>query len=242
MGESPVGGNRKMRSLILDNALIIVIAAALVELFVGISVLAFRGRRKTYGAMRAFIAILCFGLFYDAFIIAIGKLIGDGNILWVLSIARFLLSAILIPFLFPISGYAADFGKKGMRVMKLLMLLFIVLGLTHTVMTEIKAVEFAGLLRYSSTDATPKWAVILSGIINLLSILPLLIIGVRLVIVKHNIALLLSGLCMLAFTIIAPVTGNMDLMVFFSMIGEALMVFFMFVHAQTAKDPEFSLS
>ncbi|MBP5184231.1 MAG: hypothetical protein J6113_03885 [Lachnospiraceae bacterium] len=231
-----------MRSLILDNALIIVIAAALVELLVGISVLAFRGRRKTYGAMRALIAILCFGLFYDAFIIAIGKLIGDGNILWVLSIVRYLLSAILIPLLFPISGYAADLGKKGMLVMKLLMVLFIVLGLTHTVMTEIKAVEFAGLLRYSPSDATPVWAKIISGIINLLSIIPLLVAGIRLVIKKHNIALLLSGICMLAFTVLAPATKNTDLMVFFSMIGEALMVFFMFVHAQTAKDPDFLLS
>lgn len=230
-----------MRSLVLDNALIIVIAAALIELLVGISVLAFRGRRKTYGTMRVLIAILCFGLFYDAFIIAIGKLIGDGNILWVLSIGRFLLSAVLIPFLFPISGYAGDFGKTGMRIMKILMLLFMVLGLTHTVMTEIKAVDFAGLLRYASTDATPTWAKAMSGMINLVCVLPLLIVGVRLVIKKHNIALLLSGICMLGFTVAAPATGNADLMVFFSMIGEALMVFFMFIHAQTAKDPDFSL-
>ena len=231
-----------MRSLVLDNALIIVAVAALVELLTGISVLAFRGRRKNYGRMRALIAILCFGLFYDAFIIAVGKFIGDGNILWVLSIARFLLSAILIPLLFPISGYAGDFGKKGMLVMRLLMLLFFLLGLTHTVMTEIKPSTVAGLLRYASSDATPSWAKIMSGIINIVCVLPLIVVGVRLIKQKHNIALLLSGLFMLGFSVLAPATGNADLTVFFSMIGEALMVFFMFVHAQTAKDPDFLLS
>lgn len=227
-----------MRSFIIENAQIIVGVCALIELAVGIAILAFRGRFKTYGAMRICTALLSFGLFYDALIILIGRFIGAGDLLRYLSIPRFILSALLMPMLFPISALAADAGKKLMRIMVLTAVLFMVLGLVHTIFTMLSPVSFAGLLRYASSADTPGWVKGMSGAISTVCVLPLLIFGVYIIAKKRNFAVFLSGVFMLGLTILAPASGNTDLMVFFSMIGEAFMVLFLFIYAQTAREPD----
>ena len=227
-----------MREFIINNAQAVVLGCAAVELLTGIAVILFKGRRKTNMPVRICLVLICISLFYDATIIAVGKYLGDGELLRYLSIPRYLLAAVMTPLLFPICAYAVDAEKNGLRLTWIFTVLLMAAGIVHTLMTVLTPVEFAGLLRYAAGSETPVWAIWLAIGINAICILPLIISGARLIPRKHNIAILLAGISMLGATMIAPATGNTDLTVFLSMIGEALMVFFIFLYAQTAQEAD----
>lgn len=55
--------------------------------------------RRTHRASTALFLAVTFGLFYDNLILAVGNLFGAGNLLWALSLPRFVMHQIVLPWL-----------------------------------------------------------------------------------------------------------------------------------------------
>ncbi|MCR5154744.1 MAG: hypothetical protein K6B75_07860 [Lachnospiraceae bacterium] len=223
-----------MRDFILSYAPVIVWVIAVVELLTGILLLTLL-KNKGFKQMRLLMALLCFGLFYDAFIIAIGNFLPLEPLKF-LSRFRFVASGLLIPTLFTTSAYSVSFKGKKLKAAGIITVVLMIMGLAYAFVTDLEVENAAGLVRYASSDLTPKWAKGINGLLTAGSAVPVLIAGVMLIVRQKNFFMLLAGLFMFIFSAIGPATGNADLMVFFSMFGEALMVIFFALFAATGKE------
>ena len=98
--------------------------------------------------------------------------------------------------------------------------------------TVLELREIAGVKRYASGEATPKWADLISQVLSFGTVIPMILAGIIVWIKQKNPHLFLSGFLMFAFSALGPATGNTDLIFFISMFGELLMVFFLWLCAR----------
>ena len=180
-------------------------------------------------------AVLSFGLCYDAFVIGIGKFIGDGALLRALSPFRYIASGLLIPLLLVISFSALNWDGVKMIVIWVITIIFMAFGGAAAVVTDLGLKEEFGILRYVSLDSTPKWADGISSASAIGAVIPVIIVGIIVWKKRKNPFIFIGGLLMFVMSAIGPATGHFDLIVLFSMVGEVLMVYSYFLFAKTVK-------
>ena len=209
-------------------AAIWVIAAA--EL--AIMLAALKGSDKGKKPLHLLTGLVCFGLFYDALIIALGSLLGEGALFLFLSRLRFVFHGALIPLLFAICAYALGFNKRWKTIVWIFTGLLIVLGIAEGFATELSVQRVAEVLRCKSGDGTPAWATAVSNVLSFGTVIPLMIAGIVVWIKQKTPALFLAGFLMFAFSALGPATGNFDLIFFISMFGEVCMALFFLLYAK----------
>lgn len=170
------------------------------------------------------------GLFYDAFMLALGSFINDSACFAAFSRMRFVSHGMLIPLLFPICAEALDFKKKGKTIVWIITVLFMAGGLAESIATVLGVSEIGGVLRYASTEATPAWASTFSLGISIGAVVPVMIAGIVAWKKQKTPALFLAGFLMFLASAGGVGVGK-DLMFAVSMIGEALMALFFFIYA-----------
>ncbi len=219
-----------MRELLLHICPVALWIVAAIEL--AILLAAAKGSDKGGKPLHLLTALVCFGLFYDALIIALGSLLGDGALFFFLSRLRFVFHGALIPLLFPICAYALGFNKGWKTVVWIFTGLLITLGVAEGFVTDLSVQRLAGVLRCSSGDGTPGWAKAVSGILSYGTVVPLIAAGVIVWIKQKTPALFLAGFLMFAFSALGPATGNFDLIFFISMFGELCMAICFLLYAK----------
>lgn len=190
-------------------------------------------QKDTSHKIPLFMAAITFGLLYDAFVLALGTLLGgDSRLLKTLSYPRYILHGMLIPLMLSICVEALEANKKIVRAVGVLTAVLMIAGAVAGCKVSLKALDFAGVTRFITDEATPKWA---GTLLNLLSIVPTLILivcGIVLWKKKGKKELTLSGLLMFVFSAIAPATGAMEMNFLFSMFGEVGMVLYFWLFAK----------
>ena len=204
-----------------------------------ILILALRDYRESRRPLFLLIALVAFGLCYDALIQALGTSLGEGSALRFLSRFRFVFHGALIPLLFPICAYALDFKKPWKIAVWVLTGIVIVLGIAEGFATQLVPEQMAGVLRMKSGEGTPAWAEGISMLLAFGTIIPVILAGIVVWIKQKTPLLFLAGLLMFAFAALGPATGNMDLNFLITMFGEVFLALFFLLYARRkAKKPE----
>ena len=219
-----------MREFLLRICPVALWVIAAIELVILLA--AAKGSDKGKKPLHLLTALVCFGLFYDALIIALGSSLGEGPLFMFLSRLRFVFHGALIPLLFAICAYALGFNKRWKTIVWIFTGLLIVLGIAEGFATELSVQRVAEVLRCKSGDGTPAWATAVSSILSYGTVVPLIIAGIVVWIKQKTPALFLAGFLMFAFSALGPATGNFDLIFFISMFGEVCMALFFLIYAK----------
>ena len=219
-----------MRDLLLASCPVMTWVIAAIHLV--LMLLAFRGWKRTKEPLYLLTALVVLGLFYDALILACGGVLKEGALLAGLSRFRFVFHGALIPLLFPICAYALNFNKTWKTIVWVFTGALIVLGIAEGFATELTAQQVAGIVRYTSGDATPGWAQAVSSVLSYGTVVPLIIAGVIVWIKQKTPFLFLAGFLMFLFSALGPATGNFDLIFYISMFGEVCMALFFLLYAR----------
>jgi len=135
-------------------------------------------QRKQWLAYSSFQLFVAFSLAYDNGIIAIGNLIGDGEVLMVLSSLRFWLHAFATPTLILV-GYhilrssGAKFANRSITsvvawLITLGLVIYQIVGFTLSEVKNLKVIEEYGVLRYMAEGhGGPPMMVIIVGLVLL---------------------------------------------------------------------------
>ena len=198
-----------------------------------IAILLFVQARKKKQPLAFWSGVMTLGLILDAALIGLGSVL-DPDTLAAVSPVRFLAHGLLIPLLLPICGYALRWKKPAMTAVWVVTVLLMAAGVAQALCTVLELREIAGVKRYASAEATPKWADLISQVLSFGTVIPMIIAGIVVWIKQKNPHLFLAGFLMFAFSALGPATGNTDLIFFISMFGELLMVFFLWLCARRA--------
>ena len=219
-----------MREILLVSCPYLLWVITAVHLF--FLVLAMRGYTRTKNALYLLSGLIVFGLFYDAFILALGGVITNGSLLEKLSRARFVCHGALIPLIFPICAYALNFNRGWKTIVWVFTGILIVLGIAEGFAVELSMQSVAGIVRYTSGEATPGWAQRVSGLLSYGTVIPLMIAGVAVWVKQKTPRLFLAGFLMFLFSALGPATGNFDLIFLISMFGEVCMAVFFLLYSR----------
>ncbi len=218
-----------MREFLIGVCPVAIWVIAAIEL--AIMLLALKGSGKGRKLLHLLTGLVCFGLFYDALIIALGSALGEGAAFMFLSRLRFVFHGALIPLLFVICAYALDFSKTWKTIVWIFTGVLIVLGVAEGFATDLNVQQVAGVLRCTSGEGTPGWAKAVSGVLSYGAVVPLILAGVVVWIRQKTPTLFLSGFLMFLFSALGPATGNFDLIFFIGMIGEVFMMLYLWLYA-----------
>ncbi len=218
-----------MRDFLIGNGPMVVGVLLFIEGLVLICLL--REYKRTNAPMVLCMALVTAGLLFDGAVILLGRWLPEG-LLRVLSMGRYLFHGLCMPLLLMITVYALGAKGKVVKVFWAVAAVLMVLGAAAGLLTKLNVVDFAGFVRCTGSDATPKWADSYLSTLSVAMVVPLLLGGIWLMIKKKGPFLFLSGLFMFAFSALGPATGNIDLLFLIGMIGEALMVLFFLLHAK----------
>lgn len=219
-----------MRGFLLSICPAAIWIIAAIEL--AIMILALKRSDKGRKPLHLLTALVAFGLFYDALIIALGSALGEGALFMLLSRLRFVFHGALIPLLFAICALALNFNKTWRTVAWIFTGVLIVLGVAEGFATDLSVQQAAGVLRCTSGAGTPGWAKAVSSVLSYGAVIPLIVAGVVVWIKQKTPALFLAGFLMFAFSALGPATGNFDLIFFISMFGEGCMALFFLIYAK----------
>lgn len=218
-----------MRDFLIGNGPLVVGVLVLIEAAVLIGLL--RRHRSNTLPIILCMALVTAGLLFDGAVILIGRWLPE-KALAPLSMGRYLFHGVCMPLLLMISVYALGAKGKVAKAFWLIASVLMALGAIAGLMTKLTVVDFAGFVRCTGSEATPKWADSYLSVLSVAMVIPLILAGLWLMIKKKRPFLFLSGLLMFAFSALGPATGNIDLIFLIGMIGEALMVLFFLLHAQ----------
>ncbi|MBR5093498.1 MAG: hypothetical protein IK095_00250 [Oscillospiraceae bacterium] len=225
-----------MREILLSNGPVFVWAiTAFHALMLALSIGAYVKTRRI-GAL--LIALVAFGLFYDALIQALGAGLGEGSVLKGLSRFRFVFHGALIPLMFPICAYGLDLKKTWKIAVWVLTGVVIALGIAEGFATDLVPEQAAGILRMKSGEGTPAWAEGVSMLLAFGTIIPVILAGIAIWIRQKTPLFFLAGLLMFVFAALAPATGNIDLNFLITMFGEVFLIgfFYLYERRKAARD------
>ena len=220
-----------MRDLLIGNGPLVVGVLILIEALVLVGLL--RVYKRTKKPMVLCMALVTAGLLLDGAVILAGRWLPEG-LLRTLSMGRYLFHGLCMPLLLMITVYALGCKGKLVKAFWVVAAVLMALGAAAGLLTKLNVVDFAGFVRCTGSDATPKWADSYLSVLSVAMVVPLILGGIWLMIRKKGPFLFLSGLFMFAFSALGPATGNVDLIFLIGMIGEALMVLFFLLHAKRA--------
>ena len=218
-----------MRDILLNICPVAIWAIVICEFIIAVLLfIRWKGTKQTLALLTFLLSV---GLILDAVIIGPGSMM-QPEVLKVISPVRFIAHGVLIPLLFPICGYALGFKKPLKRAVWILTALLMAAGAVQAFCTVLEPKEIAGVLRYVSSEDTPKWADMISNVLSFGTVIPMMIAGVIVWIRQKAPQLFLAAFLMFLFSALGPATGNMDLIFFVSMFGELFMVLFLYLYAK----------
>ena len=220
-----------MRDFLIGNGPLVVGVLVLIEALVLVGLL--RVYKRTKKPIILCMALVTAGLLFDGAVILTGRWLPEG-LLRTLSMGRYLFHGLCMPLLLMITVYALGGKGKLAKAFWIVAAVLMALGAAAGLLTKLNVVDFAGFVRCTGSDATPKWADSYLSVLSVAMVVPLILGGIWLMIRKKGPFLFLSGLFMFAFSALGPATGNVDLIFLIGMIGEALMVLFFLLHAKKA--------
>ena len=220
-----------MRDFLIGNGPLVVGVLVLIEALVLVGLL--RVYKRTKKPIILCMALVTAGLLFDGAVILTGRWLPEG-LLRTLSMGRYLFHGLCMPLLLMITVYALGGKGKLAKAFWIVAAVLMALGAAAGLLTKLNVVDFAGFVRCTGSDATPKWADSYLSVLSVAMVVPLILGGIWLMIRKKRPFLFLSGLFMFAFSALGPATGNVDLIFLIGMIGEALMVLFFLLHAKKA--------
>lgn len=191
-------------------------------------VLTFSRYSKTKNPIFLLTGFITFGLFYDAFILALGSFMTEGTLLLTMSRMRYILHGTLIPLIFPLCAYSLNAKGLARKVVWVLAGVLIALGFADGCVRSIGAVTVAGICRYASVSA-PAWAEIVNSLLTFGTVIPLMIVGLVVWKKQKTPTLFFSGFLMFAFSGLGA--ACLELMFYISMYGEVLMALFFYLYA-----------
>lgn len=191
-------------------------------------VLTFFRYRKTKNVLFLLTGILTFGLFYDAFVLALGSIMREGVLLMALSRLRYVLHGTLIPLIFALCAYALNSRGFFLKAVWILTGVLTVLGLADGCVRTIGVETVAGICRYASVSA-PVWAEIVNSLLTFGTVIPLMIVGIIVWVKQKTPTLFLAGFLMFAFSGLGA--ACLELMFYISMYGEVLMALYFYLYA-----------
>ena len=218
-----------MRDFLIGNGPLVVGVLLLVEAVVVVCLL--REYKRAKAPMVLCMALVTAGLLFDGAVILLGRWLPEG-LLRTLSVGRYLFHGLCMPLLLMITVYALGGKGKVAKVFWAVAAVLMAVGGVAGLLTKLDVVDFAGFLRCTGSDATPKWADSYLSVLSVAMVVPLILGGIWLMIQKKGPFLFLSGLFMFVFSALGPATGNIDLIFLIGMIGEALMVLFFLLYAK----------
>ena len=218
-----------MRDCLIGNGPLVVGILLLIEAAVLVGLVCQYKRSRAPIALC--MALVTAGLLFDGAVILLGRWLPE-ELLRVLSMGRYLFHGLCMPLLLMITVYALGGKGKVVKVFWAVATLLMAAGAAAGLLTKLQMVDFAGFVRCTGSDATPKWADSYLSVLSVAMVVPLILGGVWLMIKKKGPFLFLSGLFMFAFSALGPATGNIDLIFLIGMIGEALMVLFFLLHCK----------
>ena len=171
---------------------------------------------------------IAFGLFYDAFVLALGTLLPAGGLLLALSRMRYVFHGMLIPLIFVICAYALNAKGTVLKLVWALTGVLIALGVADGCVRQIGVETVAGVCRYASVSA-PVWADIVNSLLTFGTVIPLMIVGIVVWVKQKTPHLFLAGFLMFAFSGLGA--ACLELMFYISMYGEVLMTAFFYLYA-----------
>ena len=194
---------------------------------VGFMVLLYKSYRRTKSMLYLLSLLLTVGLFYDAAVLALGSVMGEGAVLMALSRMRYVLHGGLIPLIFALCAYAL--GAKGgiLKAVWGLTAVLMALGIADGCVRTIGVAEVAGVCRYASVTA-PAWAELVNSLLTFGTVIPLMIVGIVAWIKQKTPKLFLAGFLMFAFSGLGA--ACLELMFYISMYGEVLMALFFYLY------------
>ena len=221
-----------MRGFLIGNGPLVVAVLLVVEAAVLVGLLRLnRGRKSPLVLCMALVTV---GLLFDGVVILLGRYLPEG-LLRALSRGRYLFHGLCMPLLLMITAYALGAKAKVAKVFWILAGALMAAGALAGLLTKLDVVDFAGFVRCTAAESTPRWADRYLSVLSVAMVIPLILGGIWLMIQKKGPFLFLSGLCMFAFSALGPATGNIDLIFLIGMIGEALMVLCFLLHAIKAE-------
>ncbi len=166
------------------------------------------------------------GLFFDAFIISLGTFMSASNLPFT-SRLRFVLHGVLVPTLFILAERAKPLKSPWNIVVYVITGICIVLGLVTAFLTKLEIANVGNVSRMIVDKVnTQKWVQKLPNMINIITVIPLIVVGIICWIKEKNMNLFLSGFFMLFFSAIGPIFKLFDYLFLLSMFGEVLMILF----------------
>ncbi len=218
-----------MREVLLSSAPVMIWILTIAELVLFVLLLRIYIRYKKM--MPLCMALLCVGLVYDAFIIAIGRWIPE-NLLIPVSQLRYISHGVLVPLNLLISGFALKWNGLKFKILSGITIIASLAGLASGIFRKFEIREIAGLVRCASSDASPAWAEAVDRLLSYGTVVPLIIFGIIIWIKQKTPFIFLSGLLMFVFAALGPATGNFDLIFYISMFGELFMILFFWLYAR----------
>lgn len=183
---------------------------------------------ETQKPIVACMLLISIGLFVDAFLIAVGGVVGAIPE-WIARI-RFICHGGLIPLMFPICGYGLKISQKAMKILWIFTAAVMVIGIFNAFFLEFNVVNIGASVRQATSSMTPVWTKKVSTALSIVPVIPLILSG-AVVFARFRIPyLFLAGVFMFAFAAICPATGNMDIMFVVSMFGELFMAMFYYLY------------
>ena len=196
---------------------------------VAFMVLLFKKYRETKQKIFILTFDIAFGLFYDAFVLALGTVLPAGGLLLALSRLRYVFHGMLIPLIFVICAYALDAKGLAMKLVWIFTGVLIALGVADGCIRQIGVEVVAGVTRYASVSA-PAWAEIVNSLLTFGTVIPMMVVGVIVWVKQKTPHLFLSAFLMFAFSGLGA--ACLELMFYISMYGEVLMTVFLYLYAQ----------
>ncbi|KAG4107123.1 hypothetical protein H8356DRAFT_1625782 [Neocallimastix lanati (nom. inval.)] len=190
-------------------------------------------------------ALISFGLFYDAFTISLSGLLSlsiiKTNLFKFLSSLRYISHGISVPSLFLICEENLPKNKKRHLFILIITLIFIICGILQGIFTDLEIVKTGLINRYASSKNTPKWALFLGAMVTIIPMIYLHIVGFIIFNKKKNPYMLIGGVFMLIFASLGgSVKSIREYNYFISMIGEVPMniCFYLHIIKENNKNPQ----
>ncbi|MGV9795852.1 hypothetical protein [Gordonia sp. NPDC003422] len=143
-----------------------------------VGVLAFRMRWRV-GEIASAVAVICLGLAYDNFAVAVGRFVGYGDALMAINVPRYWIHAFFVPLLIPIAGVLVyrlgvkQIGTRNVVIPGLLLVAMLeVIGIiTDIVRLDLEPENAGDALRYVNAGASGP------PIASVVTVLALIVLG-----------------------------------------------------------------
>lgn len=192
-------------------------------------VLLFGTYKKTDEKLFLLVGAFALGLFYDAFVLALGSTLGEGLLIMVLTRVRYILYGILIPVMFLICAFALDLQGKWLKGAGICAGVFMLLGVVGGSVVGLSPKADEEIFRYAVTSPG-VWETAVHCVVYFGAALVLLGTGVAVWIKWETPRLLIAGLLMLACVVLSVALHDTGF--YIGIFGQIMVLLLLYLYAR----------